>query len=119
VPVGLVGRPGGAVSSETWEPPQPLPVPVRCPGDYQRRYLASAYSKFLISYVRNLGGILDQNVRTRKPQPLKVTLAKRSGTWQVWDLDERRIVKTVNTTAAQTLDLGTRDHDFALVFRGR
>ena len=119
VPVGFGGPTGGTVPSDVWEPPQAPPVAVQCSGGYQSRYLESADGKLLIAYVRNVGGILPQNVRTRAPRPLRVTLDQRVGAGEVWDLDERRIIKTLSTTTGQTLDLGTTDHDYALVFRGR
>ncbi|MBU0609044.1 MAG: hypothetical protein KKI08_14255, partial [Armatimonadetes bacterium] len=111
----------GTLASDRFTPPPPPPPPVaaRCSEGYQSRTLKAADGKLLIAYVRNVGGILPQNVRTRTPRPLRVTLDQRAGAWEVWDLDERRVVKTLTTTASQTLDLGTTDHDFALVFRGR
>ena len=117
----VFGEPAvGCLFSERFAPPSPPPpVAVQCSTGYQSRYLESADGKLLIAYVRNVGDILPQNVRTRTARPLQLTLLHRAGTWQVWDLDERRIVKTVSTKAAQTLDLGVTDHDFALVCRGR
>ena len=114
------GKPGaGTLPSDSFAPPQPPGVRVQYSAGYQSRTLASADGKLLIAYIRNVGGLLPQNVRTRTACPLRVTLAQSTGAWQVWDLDDRRVARTVKTTGAQTLDLGVTDHDWALVFRGR
>jgi hypothetical protein len=107
------------VASETFAPPTAAGTLVTCSKGYQIRYLASADGNSLIAYVRNLGGILPQNVRTRTAVPLQVSVGDGPGDWQVWDLDERRVVRTGSAPLAAPLDLGTTDHDFALVLRGR
>ena len=117
VPLGFGGPTAAGLPSARFAPPIPPPTPLQCSEGYQSRLLQSADGKLLLAYVRNVGDILPQNVRTRTARPLRLTLGKRLGTWQVWDLDDRRVVKQVKT--AQTLDLGTTDHDFALVYRGR
>ena len=92
---------------------------MRCSPGYQAKYLARADGKALIAYLRNFGGLLPQNVRTRTARPLQVTLSAGTGTVAVWDLDERRLLKSVSVKPGSKLDLGETDHDFALVFRAK
>ena len=119
-PLSFAGPMAGAVTvaSETFAPPPASPLLI-CSKGYQIRYLASADGKSLIAYLRNVGGILSQNVRTRTPVPLQVSLPAAAGSWQAWDLDERRLAMMASAPVAAPLDLSTTDHDFALVFRGR
>ena len=48
-----------------------------------------------------------------------MTLSAGTGTVAVWDLDERRLLKSVSIKPGSKLDLGETDHDFALVFRAK
>lgn len=105
-----------AVPSDRFAPPAPQPR-ITCSPGYQVRCLASADEQALIAYVRNLSGVLPQNVRTRTAAPLSLGLGAEPGTWEVWDLDDRRVLRAVATPLPGNLDLGTTNHDFALVFR--
>ena len=71
--------------------------------------------KSLAIYIRNVGGVLPQNVRTRTQRPLQVKLAIGRGKLDVWDLDERKIVKSLNHRQQSVVDLGVTDRDFVLV----
>jgi hypothetical protein len=82
---------------------------------YQGRWVRLGDGQGLIGYVRNVGGILPQNVRTRAARPLKIVVESAPGRLQVWDLDERRVVNTVEHKGQTTLDLGRTDHDFVVV----
>lgn len=105
------------VPADRFAPPAVPKAPVACSAGYQVRTLAAADGKALIGYVRNCAEVLPQNVRVRTARPLTVTLSAGAGTVQVWDLDEYRLLKTGPIPAGGKLDLGTTDHDFALVWR--
>jgi hypothetical protein len=116
--VGSWSNEGGPPSA-TFEPPQRSGFFLTCSPGYQGAFINSWYGQGFIAYIRNVGGILPQNVRTRTPKPLQVALGAHKGTLDVWDLDERKIVKTVQGDGPRTIDLGMTDHDFALVVHGK
>lgn len=106
----------GAVPASTFQsPPAPQPPLTISPG-FQSRYLMSQDRRVFIAYVRNVGEILPQNVRTRTPRNLALRLSGFNGrSLEVWDLDARALVKTVVTTSvAMNVNLGETRHDFAL-----
>ena len=112
---------------EQFAPPEPPASEfVPSPG-YQLKPLVAADGKTALLYVRNLAGVefweskerhpRRMHLRTRKPAPLQVKV-NLPGRFQaeVWDLDTgRREQRPV--AAGDTLDLGTTDHDFAVLLR--
>lgn len=115
----------------TFSPPVPAARPLQAAKGLETTYLARAdWSEGLI-YVRNISGIEPvelkhgrgmsvQYLRTRRPLPWRLRLALPDGSYElrIYDLDTR---KTTNTVAASngTLDLGTTDHDMAIVLKRR
>ena len=107
------------VSAGKFAPPATVASPLACSPGYQGKYLAALDGKGLIAYVRNVAGVLPQNVRTRTPKPLQVRLTVvGQGKLDVWDLDERKIVKSLSHRQNSVVDLGLTAHDFALVLHG-
>jgi len=97
---------------------------------WQLKYLAQADWREALVYVRNFAGIEPwdykqsersvwrQYLRTRKPQSLRVQLSLPDGTYNlhVYDLDAQTVTDR-KVRAGETVDLGTTDHDFAVVVK--
>ncbi len=72
----------------------------------------------LLGYVRNVGEVLPQNVRTRTARPLVLTLnVPSAGKLEVWDLDTRQCVRSASVAAQATVQVGQTDHDYAVLWR--
>ncbi len=83
---------------------------------YQSKYMVFQDRRVFVAYVRNMGDILPQNVRTRSPRPLTIRVAGlQPGKLEVWDLDTRALVQSLNFSGKASLDLGLTRHDFALL----
>jgi hypothetical protein len=71
--------------------------------------------RVFLAYVRNVGDILPQNVRTRNPKELRIHVTGPQGKLlEVWDLDDRALVRTVPCDGGANIALGTTRHDFAV-----
>lgn len=114
---------------ERFAPPTPHNKPFQVGPGWQLTSLARDDGRAVLAYVRNYAGTelwecqMDrrpwrQYLRTRRPAPLKIDLNLGAGAYRLtlYDLDEQR--KTTRTLKpGQPLDLGTTDHDFALVLQ--
>jgi len=111
-------------------PPNPKQRYFSIDNGWQLKYLPREDWSEALVYVRNLAGIAPwdcrmgsrgqwrQYLRTRSPQPLRIRLNLPKGRYglRVYDLD----AQTVSAREARfndTLDLGTTDHDFAIVVK--
>ena len=97
---------------------------------WQLKYLPREDWREVLVYVRNLAGIEPwdykhhrgsvwrQYLRTRKPQPLCISLNLPEGRYglRIYDLDAQT-VSTRDAGFGDALDLGTTDHDFAVVVK--
>ncbi|MEI6503164.1 MAG: hypothetical protein WCP21_19310, partial [Armatimonadota bacterium] len=82
----------------------------------QSSSLQSADGKVFIGYVRNVSGREIINTRVRRPVQTMLTLRPlKPGSFQIWDLDQRTVVKRVLVGRETRLDLGESAHDFAVV----
>ena len=112
--VGPLTSEFGAATSGDFTPPPNSRPPLSVSAGFQGKFMP--WKGDLIAYVRNVAGVLPQNVRTRAPKPLQVRLTVvGQGKLDVWDLDERKIVKSLIHRQNSVVDLGITDHDFALV----
>lgn len=105
------------LSGDSFSPPEKAPAAtVQVGPGLQATALQSADGKVFIGYIRNVSGRTIINTRVRKPVSVSITLRPRKpGTFQVWDLDSRTVVKRVEVGAETALDLGETAHDFAVV----
>lgn len=112
-------------------PPEPSQRPFRFGPGWQLNHLSREDGREMLVYVRNLAGIdkwecgkpprrRQQYLRRRAPVPLRLAFQLPAGSYdvQVYDLDEQKATRR-SVLANGTLDLGTTDHDFALVIKRR
>jgi hypothetical protein len=98
--------------SPPWFPKSHLKVS----SGFQGKYMLSEDGRVFLGYVRNVGDILPQNVRTRTPRDLEIRLSGlQGGNLEVWDLDERALAQTVAFRGSVSIKLGRKRHDFALI----
>jgi hypothetical protein len=94
-----------------WFPASHLRV---SPG-FQSKYMVSQDRRVFLAYVRNVGGVLPQNARTRSPKKLTIQLSHLgAGNLEVWDLDHRVLLQAQTFEGRADLDLGVTRHDFAV-----
>jgi hypothetical protein len=123
VPISFIrgdqtGAPGQlVVSGESYNPPAQVPVAtIQVGPGLQAAALQSADGSVFIGYIRNVSGREIINTRVRRPVSVSFTLRpQKSGTFQVWDLDLRAVVKRVTVGRERALELGKSAHDFAVV----
>lgn len=128
-------RPGDYAKSadlKTFAPPAPSQCPVRPSAGVQTTYLADQDWREGLIYVRNFNAIvpwefernrnsrtymIQMHLRERKAVPTAVALDLPEGQYQltIFDLDTRSEI-TSRTAQDGSVDLGTTDHDFAIVF---
>lgn len=114
-----------------FRPPEPARRPLRPGPGWQLNYLARQDYGEVLVYVRNFAGIelwecqLDrhpcrQYLRRRTPVPLNISLRLPPGQYQttLYDLDQQHAEARI-VGADENLELGTTDHDFALVLKRR
>jgi len=109
-----------------FSPPQAAPVPIAISPGFQIASTTRADGKAGLAYVRCYAGTRawspDQGtqmyLRNREAAPLSIRLALPvdSADLQVWDLDTREM-RRLSPRGDGTVDLGTTDHDFALLWR--
>jgi len=88
---------------------------LRVSSGYQSKYMVSEDRRVFLAYVRNVGEILPQNVRTRGPRKLTIQLSDLpGGNLEVWDLDNRVLLQAQTFDGRVDLDLGMTRHDFAV-----
>ena len=117
-------------SLDSFTPPEPGTAPLRPTPGVQLTYLARADWGETLIYLRNFAGIgpwdspmgsrgaWRQWLRARQPVPTRVHLALPRGTYDVriCDLDEEA-VRAAKVDEDGCIDLGTTDHDFALILK--
>ena len=117
-------------SLDSFAPPEPSAVFLRPAPGVQLTYLARADWGEALVYLRNVAEVVlwespmgtrgswKQWLRARKPVPTRVRFGLPDGAYdvRVCDLDERT-VRIEKHEASGILDLGTTDHDFALVLK--
>ena len=82
----------------------------------QSASMQSADGKVFIGYVRNVSGSEVINTRIRQAVQTMLTLRPlKPGSFQIWDLDQRTVIKRLHVEKETTLDLGKSGHDFAVV----
>jgi hypothetical protein len=112
-------------------PPEPSQRPFRFNPGWQLNPLSREDGREMLVYVRNLAGIdkwecgkpprrLQQYLRRRASAPLRLAFQLAEGSYdvQVYDLDEQKAT-TRAVSGTGSLDLGTTDHDFAMVIKRR
>lgn len=105
------------LSGDSFSPPEKAPAATIGVGPgLQAATLQSADGKVFIGYIRNVSGREIINTRVRRPVNVNLTLRPlKPGTFQVWDLDLRTVVKRVPVERETELNLGETAHDFAVV----
>ncbi len=116
---------------QEFRPPEPNRRPLRPSPGWQLNYLARQDYGQLLLYVRNFAGIelwecqLDrhpcrQYLRRRALAPLNIALRLPPGQYQttLYDLDRQHAENRI-VAADGNLNLGTTNHDFALVLQRR
>jgi len=108
---------GQAVSTGvTFAPPWFPKTHLKVSSGFQSRYLMSKDRRVFLAYVRNVGDILPQNVRTRAPRELNIRVSGlQAGDLEVWDLDERVLVQRAKFDGSAEIRLGLTRHDFAIL----
>jgi len=115
-------------SLEQFAPPAARKKAFRIGPGWQLTSLARADGRAVLAYVRNYAGAelwecrlqrtpWRQYLRRRRAAPLQVDLELGAGSYRLtlYDLEQQR-KSTRAVAGGQTLDLGTTDHDFGLVF---
>ena len=116
---------------QDFRPPQPTRRPLRSGPGWQLNYLARQDYGELLVYVRNFAGTelwecqleghpCRQYLRRRTPAPLNIALRLPPGQYEttLYDLDRQHTENRI-VAADGNLELGTTDHDFALVLKRR
>ncbi len=114
---------------QQFQPAEPKQRPLRPGPGWQLNYLAREDYRELLVYVRNLAGVdlwecqlgghpCRQYLRRRAPAPMKIALDLPLGQYQLtlYDLDTQQ-AEPRTLPADSLLDLGTTDHDFAIVLK--
>ncbi len=117
-----------SVGLAEFAPPAPSRRPFRVPPGRQLKYLAGRDWRKGLVYIRSFAGVKrwdseigrrrrTQYLRLRKAAPLTLEFSLPAGVYalRIYDLD-RRSVTQQRVSASARLDLGTTDHDFAVVF---